>query len=97
MEDGGNQANSVSNQTATAERELTKTTTYVVGILGLFFIPMACNCAIVTGIIVQEQVARFLQPFIIPLFTINSGINRLLYYRGNKRVREAVFNLIKCQ
>ncbi|CAH3021497.1 unnamed protein product [Porites evermanni] len=95
MEDGGNQANSVSDQTAAAERELTKTTTYVVGILGLFFIPMAS--AIVTGIIVQKQVARFLQPFIIPLFTINSGINPLLYYRVNKRVREAVFNLIKCQ
>ena len=95
MEAGGNQANSVSDQNAVAERELTKTTTYVVGILGLFFIPMAC--AIVTGIIVQKRIARFLQPFIIPLFTINSGINPLLYYRGNKRVRQAVFNLIKCQ
>ena len=95
MEGGGNQANSVSDQNAAAERELTKTTTYVVGILGLFFIPMACS--IVTGIIVQKQVSRFLHPFIIPLFTINSGINPLLYYRGNKRVRQAVFNLIKCQ
>ena len=95
MEDGGNQENSVSDQNAAAERELAKTTTYVVGIMGLFFIPMAC--ATVTVIIVQKQVARFLQPFIIPLFTINSGINPLLYYRGNKRVRQAVFNLIKCQ
>jgi len=57
MEDGGNQANSVSDQNAAAERELTKTTTYVVGILGLFFIPMAF--AIVTVIIVQKQVATF--------------------------------------
>ena len=52
MEDGGNQANSVSDQTAAAERELTKTTTYVVSLLGLLFIPMhdlfyysRCYCA----------------------------------------------------
>ena len=95
MGDGGNQANTVSDQNAAAERELTKTTTYVVGILGLFFIPMAC--AIVTCIIVQNQVARFLHPFIIPLLTINSGINPFLFYRKNKRVRQALFNLIKCQ
>ena len=95
MEDGGNQANSVSDQTAAAERQLTKTTTYVVGILGLFFIPMVCS--IVTGIIVQKQVGKLLNPFIIPLFAFNSGINPLLFYKGNKRVRQAIFNLVKCQ
>ena len=95
MEDGGNQANSVSDQNAAAERELTKTTTYVVGILGLFFIPMACS--IVTGIIVKKQVGNLLNPFIIPLFTLNSGINPLLFYKGNKRVRQAISNLVKCQ
>ena len=92
MEDGANQANSVSDQTAAAERELTKTTTYVVSLLGLLFIPMTCS--ITAGVIVQKQVARF---FIIPLFTINSAINPILYYRGNKRVREPITSLIKCQ
>ena len=93
MED--NQENIVRDQNAVAERQLTKTTTYVVGVLGLFFIPMACS--IVTGIIVQEQVGKLLNPFIIPLFTLNSGINPLLFYKGNKRVRQAISNLIKCQ
>ena len=63
-------------QNAAAERELTKTTTYVVGVLGLFFMPMACF--IVTGIIVQKQVGKLLNPFIISLFTLNSGINPLI-------------------
>ena len=58
MED--NQENMVRDQNAVAERQLTKTTTYVVGVLGLFFIPMACF--IVTGIIVQEQVRKLFPP-----------------------------------
>ena len=95
MEDGGNQANSVSDQNAAAERELTKTTTYVVSLLGLVFIPMISF--ITVGVIVQKQFARFLDPFIIPLFTINSAVNPILYYRGNKNVREAITSLIKCK
>ena len=38
--------------------------------------PMACF--IVTGTIVQKQVGKLLNPFIIPLFTLNSGINPLI-------------------
>ncbi|CAH3021504.1 unnamed protein product [Porites evermanni] len=95
MEDGDNQANSVSDQNAAAERELTKTTTYVVSLLGLVFIPMISF--ITVSVIVQKQVARFLDPFIIPLFTINSAVNPILYYRGNKKVREAITSLIKCK
>ena len=92
MED--NQENMVRDQNLVAERQLTKTTTYVVGVLGLFFIPMAFS--VITGIIVQEQVGKLLNPFIIPLFTLNSGINPLLFYKGNKRVRQAISNLVKC-
>ena len=92
MED--NQENMVRDQNLVAERQLTKTTTYVVGVLGLFFIPMAFS--IITGIIVQKQVGKLLNPFIIPLFTLNSGINPLLFYKGNKRVRQAISNLVKC-
>ena len=95
MEDGGNQPNSVSDQNAAAERELTKTTTYVVSLVGLVFIPMISF--ITVGVIMQKQVARFLDPFIIPLFTINSAVNPILYYRGNKKVREAITSLIKCK
>ena len=94
MEDGDNQANSVSDQNAAAERELTKTTTHVISLLGLVFIPMISF--ITVGVIVQKQVARFLDPFIIPLFTINSAVNPILYYRRNKKVREAITSLIKC-
>ena len=95
MEDGDNQANSVRDQNAAAERELTKTTTYVLSLLGLVFISMICFST--EGVVVQKQVARFLDPFIIPLFTINSAVNPILYYRGNKKVREAITSLIKCQ
>ena len=90
----GNQANPVNTPNAAIERALTKTTTYVVGALALIFIP--AFCVMVASFITKKPLIKFVNPILHPLVTLCSGINPVLYYRGNKKVKEGISKLVKC-
>ena len=90
----GNQANPVNTPNAAIERALTKTTTYVVGALALIFIP--AFCVMVASFITKKPLLKFVNPILHLLVTLCSGINPVLYYRGNKKVKEGISKLVKC-
>ena len=48
-------------------------------------------------IITKKEYIKLVNRALIPLATICSCINPILYYRGNKRVKEEILKLIKCQ
>ena len=54
------------------------------------------NFNIITAITKKEYI-KLVNRALIPLATICSCINPILYYRGNKRVKEEILKLIKCQ
>lgn len=89
----GNQANPANSVNAVIERKLTKTAIYVVGILSLVFIPAAF--AIMITIITKKRVLSLVVPLFTPLMTLCSGINPVLYYRGNERVKRGIAKFLK--
>ena len=95
MRDTENQTNSANTVNAAIERRLSKTTAYVVGVLALVFIPISTGM-IITAITKKEYI-KLVNRALIPLATICSCINPMLYYRGNKRVKGEILKLIKCQ
>ena len=95
MRDTENQTNSVNTVNAAIERRLSKTTAYVVGVLALVFIPISTGM-IITAITKKEYI-KLVNRALIPLAIICSCINPILYYRGNKTVKEEILKLIKCQ
>ena len=94
MEEGG-QANPVRTANAAIERSLTKALTYVVGLLILTFIPTAA--ALVATIITKKPLTHLMNPILFTLVTLGSGINPILYYRGNEKVKQGILKLVKCQ
>ena len=94
MEEGG-QGNPVPSTNVANERRLTKTLTYVVGLLSLVFIPTAA--ALVASLITGKPLSRLTNPILFPLLTLSSGINPILYYRENEKVKQGILKLVKCQ
>ena len=94
MIEQGNQANPANSVNAVIERKLTKTTIYVVGILSLVFIPAAF--AIMISVITKKRFLSLMAPLFTPLMTLCSGINPVLYYRGNERVKRGIAKFFKC-
>ena len=94
IEEGG-QANPVNTANAAAERALTKATIYVVGLLALLFIPLIS--VTVTAFVIKKPLVKLVEPILFPLITVFSGINPVLYYRGNAKVKEGIYKLVRCQ
>ena len=94
MRDQGIYTNSADTVNAAIERKLSKTTAYVVGVLALVFFPIAIGM-IMTSVI-KKQYLKLVNPALIPLATICSSINPVLYYSENRRVRVEILKIIKC-
>ena len=94
MEEGG-QANPVRTANAAIERSLTKALTYVVGLLVLVFIPTVAT--LLASVITNTPFTNLMDPIVFPLVTLCSGINPILYYRGNEKVKQGILKLVKCQ
>ena len=90
-----NQANPVNTANAAIERKLTKTTTYVVIVLAFALIPYMCT--IIATFITGKPFLKLMIPIFVPLVTLSSGINPVLYYWGNPKVKEGILKLVKCQ
>ena len=95
MMEEGDQGNPVPSAIAAHERQLTKTLAYVVGLLILVFIPTAA--ALAASIITNKPLTHLMDPIVFPLVTLCSGINPILYYRGNEKVKQGILKLVKCQ
>lgn len=94
MIEQGNQANPANSVNAAIELKLTKTTIYIVGILSLVFIPAAF--AIMISVITKKRFLSLMVPLFTPLMTLCSGINPVLFYRGNERVKRGIAKFFKC-
>ena len=71
----GNGQNSVETANVATERELTKTTMYVIGVLALMFIPGAI-CFAVAALVVKKPIYNLMVPTaVFPLITLYSGID----------------------
>ena len=77
------------------ERRLAVVTRHVVALLGLVIVPISLSVVLsrITGI----NLTLFAEPLYFAIATLCSGINPVLYYRGNEQIREGVAKLIKCQ
>ena len=96
MMEEGNAANPTANTAnAAIERRLTKITTNVVGVLALIFVPVAF-INILTAV-TKTKYIELLGPVLSPLTILWSGINPVLYYRGNEKVKQGIVRLVKCQ
>lgn len=80
---------------ASIERQLTKTTFYVLGLLVLVFIPAATFFA--ATVVTKKPFIKLINPIFFPLLTLSSGINPILSYRGNGNIRQAVSKILKCK
>ena len=88
------QGNPVPSANVANERRLTETLTHVVGLLILIFIPTAA--ALKASIITNKPLTHLMDPVVFPLVTLGSGINPILYYRGNEKVKQGILKLVKC-
>lgn len=70
----GNGQNSVETANVATERELTKTTMYVIGVLALMFIPGAI-CFAVAALVVKKPIYNLMVPIVFSLITLYSGID----------------------
>ena len=91
----GNQANPANTANSAIERQLAKTTTYVVGMLALCFLPGAI--VVVISAITKKPYIHFIYPVVSFAVTLCSCINPVLYYRGNEKVKRGILKLVKCQ
>ena len=90
----GNQANPVDSANARIERQLTKTATYVVGVIALVVVPV--SCVTVISNITKKPYYYLANSVVFPLLTLCSSINPVLYYRGNENVKQGICKLLKC-
>ncbi|XP_078367165.1 cannabinoid receptor 2-like [Oculina patagonica] len=77
------------------ERQLTATTRHVVSLLALLIIPIAFLVGL--SQILRVAINIFGEPLFFPIATLCSGINPVLYYRGNAQIRDGIAKLVKCQ
>ena len=89
---GGAQVNSPG---IAVERQLAVVARHVVALLGLLIIPISLTVAL--SYFLQMKLNPFTEPLYFPLATLLSGINPVLYYRGNVQIREGIAKLVKCQ
>ena len=76
------------------ERKLAILTRHVVGLLGIILIPV-CILVVVSNIL-RTNLSPFAEPLYFTLATLCSGINPVLYYRGNSQIRQGITSLVKC-
>ena len=77
-----------------AERQLAVTTRHVVSLLGICLIPIAFLVGLSN--LIQLKVNIFTEPLYFPVATLCSGINPVLYYKGNLHIREGITKIVKC-
>ena len=77
------------------ERQLTATTRHVVCLLVLLIIPMGSLVGL--SLVLGLEASEFAKHFFIPITTLCSGINPVLYYRGNAQIKDGITKLVKCQ
>ena len=92
MVEGGAQGNGHGNA---MERKLTILTRHVVVLLGIIIIPV--GLLVVVSSILRMDLSPFAEPLYFALATLCSGINPVLYYRGNSQMRQGITSLVKCQ
>ena len=79
----------------TAERQLAVTTRHVVSFLALTILPVGFLVGL--SQILSWNFNIFVEPLFFPIATLCSGINAVLYYRGNAQIRDGIIKLMKCQ
>lgn len=82
--------------TASLERKLAVTTSWVVGELGLVLLPCAI-VVIISKIFIKLPVSMLMEPLYFPISSLISSVNPILYHRRNPQIREGVSKLFKCQ
>ena len=91
----GSQANPLNTVNATFERNLAKTTAYVVVVLLLVIIPGSFS--IIMTVITRKPYMKLSTSVIFPVMILCSSINPILYYRKNEIVKQRICKLLKCQ
>ena len=94
MNEGGAQGPNP-RQVNAIERQLAVVTRHVVALLGLMIVPISLS--VVLSQIIGIQLSYFAEPLYYTIASLCSGINPVLYYRGNAQIREGVAKLVKCQ
>ncbi|XP_078355880.1 cannabinoid receptor 2-like [Oculina patagonica] len=77
------------------ERQLAATTRHVVCLLVLLIIPLTFLIGL--SQILGTKINLFVRPLFYPTTTLCSGINPVLYYRGNAQIRDGITKLVKWQ
>ena len=95
MDEGHQTQHAASTVNAATERRLSKITTYVVGGLALIFIPVIVIFLLM--LVTKTKLFKLFGPLLTPLFMLWSSVNPVLYYRGNEKVKQGIFRLLKCQ
>ena len=95
MDQGHQIRNAANTVNAATERRLSKITTYVVGGLALVFIPVVVLFLLM--LVTKTKLLKLFGPLLTPLFMLWSSVNPVLYYRGNEKVKQGIFRLLKCQ
>ena len=94
MNEGGAQVPNPRQVNAT-ERQLAVVTRHVVALLGLVIVPVSLS--VILSEVIGITLSYFAEPLYYTIATLCSGINPVLYYRGNAQIREGVAKLVKCQ
>ena len=76
------------------ERQLAVTCRHVVSFLALVIVPIG----LLVGLsqILSWNFHIFVEPLFFPIATLCSGINAVLYYRGNSQIRDGLSNVSEC-
>ena len=84
----------VPNLISAIERQLVVVTRHVVALLGISIIPV--SVLVVLSAITDIQLSGLAEPLYFPIATLCSGINPVLYYRGNDHIRQEITKIVKC-
>ena len=92
MDEGHQTQHAANTVNAATERRLSKITTYVVGGLALTVVVI-----FLLMLVTKTKLFKLFGPLLTPLFMLWSSVNPVLYYRGNEKVKQGIFRLLKCQ
>lgn len=95
MDEGHQTRHAANTVNAATERRLSKITTYVMGGLALNFLPVVVLFLLM--LVTKTKLFKLFGPLLTPLFMLWSSVNPVLYYRGNEKVKQGIFRLLKCQ
>ena len=79
----------------TVERQLAVTTRHVISFLALIIVPVGFLVGL--SQILSWNFHIFFEPLFFPIATLCSGVNAVLYYRGNSQIKDGIIKLLKCQ